>query len=49
MRKRSRAYAAATARFRSVQFQHGASTELPPNHAYNTKHSTFTTEHRSKC
>ena len=38
----------ATARFKSVQSLYGASTALPADHAYNTKHNTFTTKHRSK-
>ena len=41
-------HAAAAARFKSVQTLYGASTELPADHAYNTKHNTFVTKHRSK-
>jgi len=41
-------YAAATARSKSVQSQYGASAALPADHADNTKHNTFNTNHRSK-
>ena len=44
---RASSYAAAAARFKSVQSQYGASTALPADHAYNTKHNTFNTKHRS--
>src|SRR5262249_11840968 len=39
--------AAATPSFKSVQSQYGASTELPDDHASNSKHNSFT-KHRSK-
>ena len=45
---RASSYAAAAARFKSVQSQYGASTALPADHAFNTKHNTFNTNHRSK-
>jgi hypothetical protein len=41
-------YAAATACFKSVQSLYRASTALPADYAYNTKHNTLTTKHRSK-
>jgi hypothetical protein len=41
-------HAVATARFKSVQSLYGTSTALPADHAYNTKHNTFNTKHRSK-
>ena len=33
--------------FKSVQSQYRASTALPADHAYDTKHNTFNTKHRS--
>jgi len=36
------------ARFKSVQSLYSASAALPADHAYNTKHNTFTIKHRSK-